>query len=228
MLFEYVLNLYWSDLLERFINNDEGGWVLTNYKNDPGGMTYGGMTFNTFQEGMKKYNETVSPEGFCAAASTEAGMDQQTNLRLRIKQVYFDLFIAPFLNGNSEGIPCQAMVLSCAVNVGVNPCVQIMQRVINKELPDEKVKVDGVFGRQTRARWTLAYQMMGSTHLCQAFVNMWIEHYARMVQANASVWVQYALTLESKVPVAFLPKSRPQINRAESLIGWMNRAKRYA
>jgi lysozyme family protein len=235
MTFESQLSLYWADLIERFITQDEGGWKFTDHANDPGGMTYGGMTYNTFNLGMEKYHEKVSAEGFRAAASAPDGSATNTQLRLRVKQVYFNLFIEPFGEGDTHGLPGADMLISCAVNVGFKPCVQIMQRTINSlGSVQDKLKVDGVCGAMTRAKWKFAYQILGLSGLRQAFVKQWVKYYIDMVQDNTKSWVNYVRYLEFRLDSSNEgkewdgPIKCPKYNRAEYLEGWVNRANRYA
>lgn len=231
MPFEYGLTFYWSDLIEKFINQDEGGWAFTNDPNDPGGLTYGGMTYTAFNEGMKKYHETVSPEGFREAATLASGTEQNTNLRLRIKQVYFDTYLEPLGLVDPVGIPAADMLLSCAANLGIVPCVMLMQQVCNLKAANygrQKLKVDGVCGKQTRNEWGYYYQVLGIGGLKQLFQTLWQKKYINMVQANASAWMSYVAQLEKQIPPGKLPPGKPRSNRAEYLEGWVNRTKRYA
>lgn len=218
--------LYWSSLITRMIVNDEGGWELTEDKNDPGGLTFGGMTYRTFVDWAKTQGEHPSVEGFKLAAHNDDPI-----LRQQIIQCYHDLYVIPFgVAGNYAG----DMLVSAAVNVGIKQAIVIMQRAANcNPNLDKLLAVDGIVGPKTRDAWMKAYEYFGYLGLRREFCNIWRKFYVDLVQENAKAWVKYARLLETYIanPTIIdrknLEKEKPKFVRSEYLEGWINRVQRY-
>lgn len=234
---------FYREMIEDMIELDEGGWVFTNYSNDPGGMTYGGMTYKTFSEHMQtKYQELASSESFKIEAEGHSIM-----LRERVRQVYYDVFLEPVLqdfSGNLWNIPA---VLSACVNVSAKGFVRIIQMAINEIIEttnfDEvdsinSLAVDGLIGKRTRKaiHWVNGLPSVFKHIVVPAFKKAWTKYYADLVQGNADAWEQYLIDLEfllidpkeiTKEELEKVAKSKPKYKRWKYLEGWMNRVNNY-
>lgn len=116
MAFAFSVPDNWFKIINDVIINDEGGWVFTNNPNDPGGMTYGGMTFQVFNSVMRRdYQESMSPEAF-----KHGGQANTPDLQQRVCQVYYNEFAKHLPTSEYKDLTA---ILSCAINLG--PAVAI-------------------------------------------------------------------------------------------------------
>ena len=192
----------------------EGGWKFTNHPNDPGGMTFGGMTYATFKDWAPKLGFGIPDPASFEAAAHEPGIDASKHLQYQIAMVYKAAFWDKMLLDEIlwSGWP-RVCLFSAAVNLGLGEAVEIVQHTVG-------VKADGVFGPATKQA-ILALPSSGIVE--QRFKQHWRLKYAELVHDNAEAWVEYAFALgNAENPGAPTP-IEPRYKRFEQLAGWLNR-----
>jgi hypothetical protein len=111
------------DAIEEIIQKDEGGWKLTANKDDPdGGWTYGGCT-----------KKLLVTKGVALEICSFADMYHYCNdpkidamNKELIRRVYYEEFYAPLVKKFGY---CDAAMLSCAVNCGVQTAIDIENKI---------------------------------------------------------------------------------------------------
>ena len=215
-------------IIEQVIMDDEGGWVLTDRKDDSGGATYGGMTWRTFNE---KAEFPISLSNFCGAARLNEGW-----LKDGIVKCYYEHF---WLDCHLDEVPAfaQQMFFSACVNMGKKEATKCLQMAHNHMLntihADLTLVVDGHFGDRTKGgllhfnRYAKEaaenYEIPDLYDQFKlAFSDAVMERYIRIVQRNAREWRDY---YESSL---MTPRHRfSRVLQSENLMGWFNRARKY-
>jgi Putative secretion activating protein len=207
----------------------EGGWVLTSNKNDPdGGWTYAGVTARTFGKllydaGQQKYSGPADLNTFKESLRTESDLVSGS-----IYNIYYTEFWQP-LHFDDVSFAGRGPLLSCAVNLGLDDAVFVLQRAINLLVEDvfkgildykEKLlKVDGHLGPKTVTM--LKWAATESNTLFKTFLlQEWMRQYINLVQKNAEAWKKYAQALETGQANK---SGEPATLRAANLEGWFNR-----
>lgn len=215
-----------TSILNDIITHQEGGYVLTENKNDPdGGWTYAGVTAKTFNHYCELYGEapvkSLQDMKECLAAKDDLVQDA-------IHHIYNEEYCEPlWLDRLPEGI--RGPVLSSAINCGVETAVKILQRIV-------EVEQDGKMGSKTLAaieRFVLywAEPDHGYSLLKNAFLREWTRHYIKLVEANAKEWYLTAKDYEHELLDGIENTKQdnidaikvPEVFRAGDLEGWFNR-----
>ena len=211
-------------MIEQIIEEHEGGWVLTDRKDDSGGLTYGGMTYATFDKWQRKHANTM----FVRSAFKRAAKINSQVLKDAIRQAYYDTFVK---RSKVRYIPSflRKPFISTAINVGNKHAVRIMQRATNRYVLyynsiHTPLKVDGVFGPKTEAAIAVVQDHIETNQYWQrrlnyiiAFSDACMQYYIRVVQNNARHW-------RSSYKRGTKP---PSVLQSENLMGWFNRTKMY-
>ena len=219
----------YSRLIEKVIVEHEGGWKLTDRKDDSGGLTYGGMTYYTFDKWQRKHQNTM----FVREAFKRAARKDSEVLRDAIRLAYYDVFIK---RSNIEHVPSflKTPYISTAINMGRRNAVRVLQRATNEMVRrrskygwahQQELVVDGLFGPKTREAITTTnnaisvpgmFEALRAEYLV-AFTDACMEFYIRIVQNNARHW-------RSSQRRGTTP---PSVLQSENLMGWFNRTKMY-
>ena len=166
-----------EDLIERMIEDDEGGWVFTDYDLP----TYAGCTLASFRE--------VYP-----SASVES-------LKRATKSEILTVYRARFLD-RLDGVPrhLHPAALSACVNLGMRGGAIVLQTAANSVSPfDEWIAVDGILGGRTHGALSALTERHGEAAVQTAFVLAWIERYQRICTSSITKrrylkgWVARAL-----------------------------------
>lgn len=236
-------------LIDTIVEQQEGGWKLTQNANDPdGGWTYAGVTAKEFGEvafegGEQKYPGPMQIDTF--HSYMEDGLEA---VKLTVYSIYYHHYYEP-LHLAEMPASIRGPLFSCAVNCGLETAGKLLQETINnwwtgaERYPNKPdvLKLDGGVGEKTLAALAVTVRTLspvGSatvlrTHLVSDFLKLWMLHYINLVQANAAAWVAYAAQYEGikdSTMLKYYPpaietwlKKKPTVNRAASLEGWFNR-----
>lgn len=160
-------------LIDDLIQNEEGGWKLTYIDGDRGGMTYGGMPYNTYVDTMRKYDLerfAYGPDEFLLLAKND-----DEALQDRVRLIYQKEFLDK-CETNSLPFLLARAVFSCAVNCGVKRSVKLLQKTINQITTGDKLIVDGIIGNKTiQASQRFYSQSLGN--LVNVYVSNWQIYY---------------------------------------------------
>lgn len=231
--FQFTVKSNAEAVINSMIVLDEGGWVVTEYTNDPGGLTIGGMTYATFADGMKKYGESPSAEGYKSSFNS-TDRELVNAVKQRIIQVYYDKFYTPL---SLDNCPIAGPLLSCAVNAGLDDAIKILQAMSNEYNASFSLKIDGVWGPNTANAVKVVYNSISPGVLRREFTSRWRAMYVHMVQANVDAWEVYTATLQAIItghiaghptmPDDWYKVKAPKFKRWKVLEGWLNRVQRY-
>lgn len=212
-------------IIDTIIEKQEGGWLLTENKNDPdGGWTYAGVTASVFN---KKFNSTYT---YSAMHDNFTSNENIYMINKDIYDIYFEQYYLP-LHLSELPTSIRGPLFSCAVNCGTETAVSILQAAYNKGMEQQDhIKVDGNLGPIT----IRSMQYVASRgDLKDYFLREWMLHYINLVQENAAAafeafeyvkLIQNNTTASYNVSVAMKAKSDfPKVNRAASFEGWFNR-----
>lgn len=224
MSFVFTVDSAWTQKIMDMIIQDEGGWTLTDYSNDPGGVTYGGMTFRLFNTVMRKnYGELIDVNTFKSAALAD-GEGRQQAIQSRIVQIYFDEFCKKITGFKENVIPSRA-ALSCAVNAGMDDLCKIIQRICNEH--GAKIVVDGIWGPATTDALHDVAKNQWAFDGKTLFMHLWEEMYVDKSIKNWIEWEQYIKDLEAKINGIKCAPQKPKYKYYLNLRGWLNRVARY-
>ena len=157
----------------------EGGWKLTNRKADKGGLTFGGMTWDTFNRLARKFRrfEPMTQAEFKHAAQF-AVADDTHPLRAKVRTGYRLEFIEPY-KGLPE--PLRLSVIDYAVNTGPRNATKALQSVVD-------TMADGIIGpitlRRARDVWREGKARRRGALLDLAAARA--DYYARLVRRRPS------------------------------------------
>lgn len=201
----------------------EGGWVLTSNDNDPdGGFTYAGVTARTFKSYCEQHNQPVITRENINVLLRRERLEASTVLKDLVYQIYFDEYYEPlFLS--SISFRGKGPLLSCAVNLGLDDAVFVLQAALNSVARDalppseNMLKVDGHLGTITYGRLTL---LARNPLLKDHILREWMRRYINLVQLNSQAWKLYAEAIDFGQDE---PVRKPEVLRAASLEGWFNR-----
>jgi len=193
---------------------DEGGWKFTDDKNDPGGMTYGGMTLGTLNSYEKLYNKTGYEEyNFKIMAEGDNPI-----LQSDVTDCYWERF---WIAGHSSEMApsLDALMFSINVNLGTRNGLKVLQDALS-------VTEDGVWGPQTEMAMDEAQASYVNFEMM--VINSWENKYLDLVVANSKAWHEYALFLSDPETEQFVKvMDKPTSFRAKYLRGWINRTREY-
>lgn len=157
--------------IKDIVVNDEGGWVLTENKDDPdGGFTYAGVIASHWGD----YYSHLRPETPYTdnnVLNWLSLLDEDTKKTMAI-EIYYAEFYLPLqeMLGLTEEL--HPYELSCGINCG-NHTVALIKKLA------DIVTVS-------------SYETI--------FLREWMRHYILLVQSNSAAWRTYALALEAKKP----------------------------
>jgi lysozyme family protein len=204
-------------MLDQVIEEDEGGWMLSENKDDPdGGWTYAGMTAKTFYAWHKDAELVFDHDHL-------AGMLQLVNFKRdfqnTIRQCYDEVFLnkIPF---NQLPLGIHLPLISCAINCGAENAIKILQETMGMKT------IDGVCGPNTIDTCKNEVGMWGPYGFKIRFCKNWMKYYINLVEKNAEEWRQYALWIQGKGH-NMAPVNIPKVLCAANLKGWFNRVERY-
>jgi lysozyme family protein len=203
-----------KQLLDKIIEKQEGGWVLTENKDDPdGGWTYAGVARKLWQETIGHPNVTYA----LIKEDIERSVDEAKD---SIYDVYQIAFIGPLqLDKFPETI--RGPLLSAAINIGVEQAVKLLQSCL------PYAKEDGIVGPETIKLTSTAYQ--SGVIIKDKFMKAWMRYYIKLVQENAEEWrdayetAAYACNQYAMGKGMQVYKSPPHTLCATQLEGWFNR-----
>lgn len=165
------------------ISKQEGGWKLTHLLGDnDGGWTYAGVTASTFNDWIvKKQNSKpfTSKEEFASYLE-----DGNKDISDTIYDIYEANFVRPLqLEHLPNSLFC--ILLSCAINDGVDAAISILQAATNSYYAKfnprwQPLIVDGELGEHTIEAVNGAV-MVGNV-LFSKFLYHWTLHYVRIVK----------------------------------------------
>lgn len=208
------MNKFITEVIDNIIENEEGGWKLSNDPNDlDGGYTMCGITAPVWE----KYATKQQAEELSKELLGGVNDKQKHFVRLIYKQEYIDPLVKadvisapivaedfeePSSTSGKRGLFQQtAAMLSCAINCGIGTCIKINDASLHGDIQD--------------------------------FVKAWQDYYTNLVANNAQAWLTYANELEnningiSRYTTAELAALKPKSFRAKYLKGWINRTQRY-
>lgn len=212
------------------IKEDEG-ITLTKSSNDPGGLTYYGMTYKTFHKIERRWGESTSAEGFEAAALSGSEL-----LLQRIFAAYYLTFWQKLRLTDLAAVNPQfaKAAFSAVINLGIQEGTILLQTAIlnTKAGPhDEKFQgfIDGIVGERTVACFVHCSLANKGPDVMREFRRLWLKKYADIVQENCETWDAYIATLENQIeqPELKLVKLKPRYKRWKYLEGWLERAQRW-
>lgn len=212
-----------DNMITEMIIEKEGGYKFVNDPNDPGGMTYAGITYNVFKKHVDvvklphriadMYNQygQFMPIVFRTWA-TSSDEHERFMLNRQVHDIYKEWYYTKIdLHKWPKDI---AYVFFCmAVNMGTDQPTRFIQRTVG-------AKVDGIYGPKTRAaveNWLDNYNLHNTKPFIRKIVDYWIKEYCDLVQGNCEAWENYYTKNGPK------PSSR----RWRYLEGWVFRALSY-
>lgn len=211
-----------NEIIRYCIENEEGGWKYTDNKDDAGGATYAGVTYNTYFRYCRDKGFPALDTGSFAEIAQSDTTEHKTELNFRVIGCYEDMFYNPLrLDEMPDYLRC--MLFSMAVNIGVKNAAKMLQRVINQEKPSnvDNIAEDGIVGNQTvhNAMLYLVFSMeLIRLRVKHRLFYRWQTYYNMLVITNALTWRDYAFNFR---------KEEPATLRAVNLQGWFNRAVKY-
>ena len=209
------------ETISRMIEDEEGGWVLTDHPDDPDIATYGGMRFITFRSYMRRERGiNIKLEDFIRWAK-----EGNTHFKKNIIEVYYIRFWKTYEIENFGMVA--DLVLSAVVNIHYKARVRIIQTALNSwGRTRPKLKVDGALGSKTkrairnfrRASTNTEFDIV-RTNFKIAFIRQWMHEYVKIVRNNARAW-QHRAKGGRKL-------KEPRVLHANNLGGWWNRVNKY-
>ena len=153
-----------NELIERMVEEDEGGWRYTTYDVP----TFAGVTLDTFRG--------------CFPDATEDTLmlaDEDDIIR-----VYRERFLEPLKKCPRYLLPA---VFSACVNLGLRGGVHVLQGALNRMSPTEEwIAADGIIGVKTHDAAVRLTARHGQDAVLAAFVMGWIKRYENICTYNVS------------------------------------------
>lgn len=200
------------------IIEEEGGWKLTNHKDDTDRATYAGIRFGTWaKEFSPVQNDILSLKLFLA--STQPDDINHAELRENVISIYIDIM----RSAKVQDMPfvIQQPYFSCVVNIGQSSAVRILQNAymdVRMRGVHDAVLIDGKIGPKTLHAVNQIVDTLLTSVFINAFVERWLAYYFELVVDNAEAWRDYANDDQQHPPPTL---------RATFLRGWYNRANKY-
>ncbi len=210
---------------------DEGGWVFTDDANDPGDMTYGGLTFEKYYEWFLKTESNKFPKKLMQTSFRSQATMNDSFLQQDITICYYNEF---WKKARCDEMPYEIdeLMFSIVTNLGVRQGVKILQRACNERSLGQ-LKVDGIIGELTVR---LVNHLADSyDNFIQDIINAWEDKYIDLVVKNAEAWRNWGMshTIEklgsefTAMPTTITMQNAPSSFRAKYLRGWINRTRKY-
>lgn len=205
-----------KSLLDEIITHQEGGWVLTENKDDlDGGWTYAGVTHKTFAAedatDNEEYKENLKTT-YSDMLKLAADVKHINFMHDFVYHIYYSKYCIPldieFWEETHRGA-----ILSCAINCGVETAIKLVQTTI-------EVTEDGKLGKETRDKYDELYNVADDSFFVAQFPHHWALYYCELVRENAEAWREYAIAAASENSTSL---KEPATLRATNLSGWINR-----
>ena len=212
------------EIIQRCIEEEEGGWKYTDHPDDPDKGTYAGVRFITHERYRERHGiPRINPDEYKRLAEINHPALQQ-----EIIEVYEDFFWDVM---RLDHVPnyLRAMVFSAGVNRGTENGILYLQKTANDfakqyhnmhDIPYTPIKEDGIMGAITMGLvnnyLTVNTGLMRKNIAIKYFYH-WQQSYNKLVVDNAKAWKEFATPTDKFA-------TKPKYFRATFLEGWFNRA----
>lgn len=164
-----------KDLIHQVVEQDEGRWVLTHNPNDPdGGWTFGGIIAPHWLEYIKHSTLTA----YNTTEDIRVAIEQDIADGPQIKQLWIDRGIEIYYTKFYQPLPQDPLPnmieLSCAINIGVQGCCNIIAEVSHASDYEK--------------------------YFCKA----WMDYYIQLVEGNAKAWRDFGQKANTQHPAGLV------------------------